>query len=500
VIPESNAEEAAPTLNGRAVHAPITVYGAGYVGLVTAACLAELMHDVVCMDTDATRVAQLNRGCLPFHEPGLEDLIVRNGRRGRLMFTTDPNRAVAHGAIQFIAVGTPCSWDGAADIGHVLSVARQIGARLQHDAVIVCKSTSPVGTAERVHQIVQAELTRRHARKLAFSVVANPEFLREGTAVEDFMQPDRIVVGVDDAHALQAMRTLYAPLLRQASQWLPMTVRAAELTKYACNAMLAARISVMNDFALLAECLHVNIDEVRKGMASDPRIGPRFLAAGCGFGGSCLPKDLRALQHTAMEHGVLLPTLAAVEQTNARQKALLARRLVDLFGGSLSGKRVALWGLAFKPGTDDLRDAPSETLIAALVTAGARVVAHDPVAMPAAQRRHGHLAALSFAVDPLDAVEQADALVIATDWPQYAASDWQQVRQRMAQPYVMDGRNLCDPERMVELGFHYQGIGRGHFEKVAATPSTPAVRSVAADRLPAPSLTLQSAVSAALRP
>jgi len=497
---DTDAEDAAPPLNGHAASAPITVYGAGYVGLVTAACLAELMHNVVCMDTDATRVAQLNRGCLPFHEPGLEDLIVRNGRRGRLVFTTDADPAVAHGAIQFIAVGTPCGWDGAADIGHVLSVARQIGARLQHDALIVCKSTSPVGTADRVRQIVQSELMRRNSRKLSFSVVANPEFLREGTAVEDFMQPSRVVVGADKAHALQAMRTLYAPLLHQASQWLPMTVRAAELTKYACNAMLAARISVMNDFALLAESLHVNIDEVRKGMASDPRIGPRFLAAGCGFGGSCLPKDLRALQHTAMEHGLLLPTLAAVEQTNARQKALLARRLIEGFGGSLAGRRIALWGLAFKPGTDDLRDAPSETIIAALVGAGARVVAHDPVAMPAAQRRHGHLAALQFAVDPLEAIEQADALVIATEWPQYAGMDWAQVRQRMAQPFVLDGRNLCDPELMAELGFRYQGIGRGNFEKLAATPSTFAPRATATEKLPSGSLILRGAVSTAMPP
>jgi UDPglucose 6-dehydrogenase len=496
----SHNESADVSPNGRAACAPITVFGAGYVGLVTAACLAELMHTVVCIDTDAGRIAQLDRGRLPFHEPGLEDLIVRNRRRGRLVFTTDADAAVAHGAIQFIAVGTPCGWDGAADIGHVLAVARQIGARLQHDALIVCKSTSPVGTAERVWQIVHNDLLRRGGQPSSFSVVANPEFLREGTAVEDFMQPDRVVVGADNAWALQTMHSLYAPLLRNAAQWLPMTVRAAELTKYASNAMLATRISVMNDFALLAERLHVNIDEVRKGMASDPRIGPRFLAAGCGFGGSCLPKDLRALQRSAMDNGVLLPTLAAVEQTNARQKALLARRVIDLFGGSLVGRRIALWGLAFKPGTDDLREAPSQTIIAGLATAGARIVAHDPVAMPAAQRRHGNLPVLTFAVDPLEAVDKADALVIATEWPQYAQVDWAAVHKRMALPNVLDGRNICDPARMVELGFDYQGIGRGRVEKITATSSVAGRRTAPVERPVASSLTSLAVIPAVLRP
>lgn len=495
-----NHESADASVNGRAGRAPITVFGAGYVGLVTAACLAELMHTVVCMDTDAARIAQLDRGRLPFHEPGLEDLIVRNRRRGRLVFTTDADAAVAHGAIQFIAVGTPCNWDGAADISHVLGVARQIGARLQRDALIVCKSTSPVGTTERVHQIVHNELLRRGGRPPSFSLIANPEFLREGTAVEDFMQPDRVVVGADNAWALQTLHALYAPLLRSTTQWLPMTVRAAELTKYACNAMLATRISVMNDFALLAERLHVNIDEVRKGMASDPRIGPKFLAAGCGFGGSCLPKDLRALQRSAMDNGVLLPTLAAVEQTNARQKALLARRVIDLLGGSLAGRRIALWGLAFKPGTDDLREAPSEAIIAALATAGARIVAHDPVAMPAAQRRHGNLPALTFAVDPLEAVDDADALVIATEWPQYAQVDWAAVRKRMALPNVLDGRNVCDPARMVELGFDYQGIGRGRIARITATSSSADRRPAPTERPVAPSVSPLAVAPAVLRP
>jgi UDPglucose 6-dehydrogenase len=470
--------------DGDVALAPISVFGAGYVGVVTAACLAEIGHPVVCIDSDGSRVSQLARGRLPFHEPGLEDLIVRNGRRGRLAFTTDVAHAVAHGTVQFIAVGTPCAWDGAADIRHVLAVAHDIGQRLQRPAVVVCKSTAPVGTAERVAHTVRDELARRQV-KVGFSVVSNPEFLQEGSAVEDFMRPNRVVVGADDAWSLQTMRMLYAPLLRHEKQWLPMSVRAAELTKYASNAMLAARISVMNDFALLAERLHVDIDEVRQGMGGDPRIGAQYLRAGCGFGGSCLPKDLRALQRLAVDNGVLLPTLAAVEQTNARQKALLATRAIELFDGSLEGRRIAVWGLAFNPGTVDLREAPSETIIAALATAGARVVAHDPVAMPAAQRRHGHLSALSFAADPLEAVDGADALIIATDWPQYAAIDWAQVRKRMAVPHVLDGRNICDPDRMARLGFVYQGIGRGRSDHLALAEA-PAGWRVAEDRPAAP--------------
>jgi UDPglucose 6-dehydrogenase len=479
-----------PSVNGSASdftgrnvsRAPITVFGAGYVGLVTAACLADMGHEVVCMDVDATRISQLSRGRLPFFEPGLEDLIVRNGRLARLVFTTDADTAVRHGSIQFIAVGTPCSWDGAADIRHVLSVARHIGSRVARNTLVVCKSTVPVGTSERVAQTVRNELTRRQAGQLSVSVVSNPEFLKEGTAVDDFMQPDRVVVGADEAWALEAMRILYAPLLKAPSQWMPMSVRAAEMTKYACNVMLAARLSVMNDFALLAERLHVDIDEVRRGIAGDPRIGSKFLAPGCGFGGSCLPKDLRALQRIAMDHGVMLPTLAAVEQTNARQKALLAQRVIELFGGSLAGRRIALWGLAFKPGTDDLREAPSETIIAALATAGARIVAHDPIAMPAAQRRHGQLSALSFAVDAMDAVDEADALIIATEWPQYIAADWLAVRRRMALPHVFDGRNVCDPDRMARLGFDYQGIGRVPLEKFAATIARTSARDRDSER------------------
>ncbi|HEX6722521.1 MAG TPA: UDP-glucose/GDP-mannose dehydrogenase family protein [Burkholderiaceae bacterium] len=460
---------------------PLTVYGAGYVGLVTAACFAELGHVVLCMDTDVARVAQLARGQLPFHEPGLEDLIVRNGRRARLRFTNDAAAAVAHGAVQFICVGTPCNRDGTADLRYVMDVARQIGAGLQRDALVVCKSTVPVGTTDQVRQVVQGELARRGVKDLRVAAASNPEFLKEGSAVNDFMQPDRVVVGAEDARSIDTLRQLYAPLIDQPGQWLPMATRSAEMTKYACNTMLAARVSVMNEFALLAEALQVDIEEVRKGMAGDPRIGALFLSPGCGFGGSCLPKDIRALQRTAQDHGVPLPTIAAVEQTNQRQKGLLARRAIELFGGSLAGRRIALWGLAFKPGTDDLRDAPSEVLIGMLIGAGAQVVAHDPVAVPAARRqygeRYGNGRALRFAADALSAVDGADALLIVTEWPEYRSADWEAVGSRMAAPYVLDGRNLCDPVRMAAMGFDYRGVGRRRVEKFAATPSVAPVRN-----------------------
>jgi UDPglucose 6-dehydrogenase len=478
---------------------PLSVYGAGYVGLVTAACFAELGHIVLCMDTDVARVAQLARGQLPFVEPGLEDLIVRNSRRARLRFTNDVQAAVAHGAVQFICVGTPCNRDGSADVRHVLEVAQRIGAGLHREALVVCKSTVPVGTTQHVRQVVQDELARRGVRELRFAVASNPEFLREGRAVEDFMRPDRVVVGADDARSIEILHLLYAPLLERPQQWLPMATRSAELTKYACNAMLASRISVMNEFAVLAEAMQVDIDDVRKGMAGDPRIGAQFLQPGCGFGGSCLPKDIRALQRSALDHGVALPTLAAVEQTNQRQKGLLARRVIELFGGTLAGRRIALWGLAFKPGTDDLRDAPSEALIGLLGAAGATVIAHDPVAMPAARRAYGHVRGLKFARHALEAVEHADALLIATDWPEYKRTDWAAVHPLMARPNVLDGRNICDPAHMAALGFCYRGVGRTHDAKFAATSAAASAQPrEAAQRNTAP-LAAAALMSAASR-
>ena len=443
----------------------ITVFGAGYVGLVTAACLAGLGHDVVCMDTDADRVEQLAGmaagGLLPFHEPGLEELVARVATAGRLRFVDDPRAAIEHGRLLFIAVGTPGSDDGSADLRHVHSVARAIGDHMARDVLVVDKSTVPVGTAERVRDVIAGSLARRGRKDLDFCVVSNPEFLREGCAVHDFMHPDRIVCGADRPAALAELHRLYAPLLRDpARQWLPMSLRSAEMCKYACNVMLAARVSLMNDLALLAETLGADIDEVRRGMAGDPRIGPEFLAPGCGFGGSCLPKDLRALLHTAADAGLELPMLEAAEAVNERQKGLLGRRVSEAFGGHLEGRRIAVWGLAFKPGTDDLREAPSEVLIRDLLAEGAEVVAHDPLAMPAARRRHAHWSGLRFAADPLGAVAGADALVIVTECPEYRDIDWAKVRRCMAGDWVLDGRNLCDGGQLQAHGFNYRGIGR----------------------------------------
>ena len=457
---------------------PLSVYGAGTVGLVTAACFAELGHVVLCMDADVARVAQLARGQLPFVEPALEDLVVRNSRRGRLRFTNDADAAVAHGVVHFIAVDTPCGRDGRADVRSVLDVARRIGAAAQREMLMVCRSTAPVGTAHQARQVAQGELARRGLPQLRCAVASNPEFLRPGHAVDDFMQPERVVVGADDARSLEILQLLYAPLIARPQQWIAMATRSAELAQYACNAMLATRAGMVSELAMLAEALQVDIEDVRAAMMADPRIGPTPQTPGGGFGGSSRPRDIRVLQREAQDRGVALPTLVAAEQTNQRQKGLLARRAIDLFGGSLAGRRVALWGLAFAPGSDDLRDAASEVLIALLLSAGANVVAHDPVAMPAARRMHGHLRGLGFALGALEAVERADALLIATDWPEYRQADWAAVRARMATPHVLDGHNICDPARMAALGFAYRGVGRGSFERFAAIPavSTPPLR------------------------
>jgi UDPglucose 6-dehydrogenase len=477
---------------------PLSVYGAGIGGLVTAACMAELGHVVLCMDSDVARVAQLARGQLPFVEPGLEDLIVRNGRRGRLRFTNDVDAAVAHGAVQFIALATPSQRDGSADLRPVFDVARRIGAGMQRETVVVCRSAVPVGTTHQVQHVLQGELARRGLRDLRLSVASNPDFLSEGTAVVDFLQPDRVVVGADDARAIEVLHALYAPLIERPQQWLPMATRSAELAQYACGAMLAARLGVMNEFALLAEALQADIEDVRRALAADARIGPMWLEPGCGFGGPSLPRDMRALQRSAHDHGVALPSVQAAEQTNQRHKGLLARRAIELFGGSLAGRRIALWGLALKPGTDDLREAPSEVLIGMLTAAGAKVVAHDPVAMPAARRLHGHLRSLTFTADALDAVDAADALLIATDWPAYRHADWAAVHARMAHPNVLDGRNLCDPARMAALGFAYRGIGRMRVARFAAMSAAANARtreSALRNALLTPAATLINAVS-----
>jgi UDPglucose 6-dehydrogenase len=455
---------------------PLSVHGAGFIGLVTAACFAELGHVVLCADTDVARVAQLARGHLPFVEPGLEDLFVRNSRRGRLRFTNDVDAAVAHGAVQFVAVDTPVQRDGATDLRPLLEAARRIGAVLQRETLLVCRGAVPVGTAQQLRQVVQGELARRGLRDLRFAVASNPAFLDAGTAVERFMQPERVVVGADDASSIDALHALYAPLLRRPEQWLALAPRSAELASYACVAMQAARVGVMNELAQLAEALQIDVEEVRGAMAADARVGTPP-APNCGLGGAAVPQALRGLQRIAQDHGVALPIAAAAEQANQRQKGLLARRAIEWFGGSLAGRRVALWGLAVAAGSDELREAPSEMLIAMLLSAGARVVAHDPAAMPAARRQHGQLRGLSFAIDPLDAVEQADALLIATDWPEYRHVDWATVRTRMATPVVLDGRNLGDPAQLAALGFSYRGVGRNHFEKFAAIPAVAAIRA-----------------------
>ncbi|MFI4954252.1 MAG: UDP-glucose dehydrogenase family protein, partial [Burkholderiales bacterium] len=377
----------------------ITMIGAGYVGLVSAACLAEVGNDVLCLDVDARKIDMLKAGGVPIHEPGLQDMIHRNVDAGRLRFTTDVDAAVAHGSLQFIAVGTPPDEDGSADMRHVLAAATDIGRRMTDYKVVVDKSTVPVGTADRVRETIAAELGARGAA-IPFAVVSNPEFLKEGAAVEDFMKPDRVVIGADDEHAITLLRAVYAPFQRNRERLLVMDVRSAELTKYAANAMLATRISFMNEMANLADALGADIEHVRQGIGSDPRIGYHFLYPGAGYGGSCFPKDVKALQHTAAQHGRPLRILAAVEAVNDAQKSRLLEKIVARMGGDLAGKAFALWGLAFKPDTDDMREAPARSIIAGLLERGATVAAYDPVAIDQARRIFGETGGLSYAASP----------------------------------------------------------------------------------------------------
>jgi UDPglucose 6-dehydrogenase len=444
----------------------VTVYGVDRIALVTAAGLAALGHSVLCMDGDIGRVAQMARGDLPFHEPHLPELIVRHGLTGRLRFTANVDEAVAYGRLQFIAVNTVGGEDGAADLRRLAAVARHIGDGMAQELLVVVRSSVPVGTGERVREAIGASLARR-GRRVPFAIASNPDFLREGSAVDDFMQPDRIVVGTDARGALSWMKRLYQPLLQPPVQWLPMSLRAAEFTQYACNTMLAARISLMNDLATLAEALRVDIGDVQRGLASDPRIGPHFLEPGCGFGGTCLPRGLRAMRRSAADAGVQLPMLDAAELVNERQKTLLPWHIIQAFDGHLAGRRIALWGLAFKPDTDELRDAPSESVIQALLAEGAEVVAYDPLAMPAARARYADLPRLRFAADPFGAVVGADALAIVTDWPEFRQIDWRKVRRCMDGLRVFDGRNVCPVDELVELGFSYRGVGRAVHEAPA---------------------------------
>ena len=435
----------------------ITVIGTGYVGLVSGTCLAEVGNDVLCVDIDAAKIALLESGGIPIFEPGLADMVAKNRAAGRLSFTTDIAAALSHASVVFIAVGTPPGEDGSADLQYVLAAARSIGSHLDGYKVIVDKSTVPVGTADRVRAAIAEALARR-AVSIDYSVVSNPEFLKEGAAIEDFMRPDRIVVGADDPRAVELMRQLYAPFQRSHERLVVMDVRSAELTKYAANAMLATRISFMNELANLAEKLGADIELVRAGIGADPRIGYQFLYAGCGYGGSCFPKDVRALIKTAHDAGQELQLLTAVEAANEAQKRVLPEKIVKRFGADLSGRRFALWGLAFKPNTDDMREAPSLVLIEDLLARGAAVCAFDPVAMSEARRLLGDR--VDFADTPLSALAGADALLVVTEWKEFRSPDFAAIKSRLKQPVIFDGRNLYDPVHLAGAGIEYHAIGR----------------------------------------
>ncbi|MCL2658121.1 MAG: UDP-glucose/GDP-mannose dehydrogenase family protein [Betaproteobacteria bacterium] len=437
----------------------ITVIGTGYVGLVSGACLAEMGNDVLCLDLDPNKIQILKEGGVPIHEPGIEHIVARNVAAGRLHFTTEVEEAVRFGTIQMIAVGTPPDEDGSADLQYVLAAARNIGRLINDYKVIVDKSTVPVGTADKVHAAIAEELQARGVN-IEYSVVSNPEFLKEGAAVEDFMKPDRIVIGAEDERAIYLMRALYAPFQRNHHKLVVMDLRSAELTKYAANAMLATRISFMNELALLAEQLGADIELVRQGIGSDPRIGYHFLYAGCGYGGSCFPKDVKALIKTAADAGQGLKVLEAVEVANDTQKRVLVDKIVKRFGENLKGKCFALWGLAFKPNTDDMREATSRVVVEELFKRGATIRAYDPVAMQEAQRIFGSDARLSYASSPVDALEQADALVIVTEWKEFRSPDFERIKTLLKTPVIFDGRNLYDPKLPRSFGIEYQPIGR----------------------------------------
>ncbi|KWR89475.1 UDP-glucose dehydrogenase family protein [Cupriavidus sp. IDO] len=450
----------------------VTIIGSGYVGLVTGACLAELGNDVFCLDLDEKKIAMLNAGGVPIYEPGLQELIQRNRAAGRLTFSTDVAASVEHADVQFIAVGTPPDEDGSADLKYVLAAARNIGRYMTGFKVVVDKSTVPVGTGDRVTAAIRDELAARSLEDLQFSVVSNPEFLKEGAAVEDFMRPDRIVLGcnADPAgrHAQATMKQLYAPFNRHHERTFYMDVRSAEFTKYAANSMLATRISFMNELANLADEVGADIELVRMGIGSDPRIGYSFLYAGAGYGGSCFPKDVQALMRTAEDHGKPMRVLEAVEAVNGAQKRVLGDKVVRRFGDDLSGRTFAVWGLAFKPNTDDMREAPSRVLARELVSRGAALRMHDPVSMEEARRVleadladiPGAIDRVSFHEGQMETLDGADALVIVTEWKVFRSPDFGQIKRRLKAPVVFDGRNLYEPDAMVEAGIEYHAIGR----------------------------------------
>ena len=437
----------------------VTIFGTGYVGLVQGTVLADVGHDVVCVDIDAAKVAALQAGQVPIHEPGLEPLVKSNQAAGRLRFTTDAAGGVAHGEVIFLAVGTPPDEDGSADLQHVLAVARTIAAHMTEPKTIVNKSTVPVGTADKVAGAVRAGLSERGAA-IAFEVVSNPEFLKEGAAVADCMRPDRIVIGTASAAVERQLRELYAPFNRNHDKIIVMDVKSAELTKYAANAMLATRISFINEMANLAERLGADIEAVRRGIGSDPRIGYHFIYPGLGYGGSCFPKDVKALVRTAQSVGFSPEVLLAVERRNEAQRRVLGERIIAHYGGSLRGKTIAVWGLAFKPETDDMREAPSRNLLQALWAAGARVRAHDPVAMNEARRVFGERPDLALCATPAEALQGADALAIVTEWKAFRAPDFDEMARLLRDRMVFDGRNLYAPDVLARHGLGYQSIGR----------------------------------------
>ncbi|WP_374352547.1 UDP-glucose/GDP-mannose dehydrogenase family protein [Thermomonas sp.] len=440
----------------------VCIFGTGYVGLVSGTCLAEVGHDVVCVDVDAAKVEGLERGVIPIYEPGLTPMVKANHAAGRLRFTTDAATGVAHGEVIFIAVGTPPDEDGSADLQYVLTVARSIGQHLRKPAVVVDKSTVPVGTADKVRATIAAELAAR-GEAIAFDVVSNPEFLKEGAAVEDCMRPDRIVIGADNPAAVATLKRLYAPFNRNHDRIVAMDVRSAELTKYAANAMLATKISFMNEIANIAEQVGADIEHVRKGIGSDPRIGWHFIYPGAGYGGSCFPKDVQALARIAAQHGVEPRLLGAVEAVNEAQKAHLFELMVRHYGdaAALRGKTVALWGLAFKPNTDDMREASSRRLLQQLWDAGARVRAYDPEAIDETRRIFGERDDLVLCASSGDALQGADALVVVTEWKQFRSPDFAMLKRDVADQVVFDGRNLYEPAEVEAAGLAYYGIGRG---------------------------------------
>jgi UDPglucose 6-dehydrogenase len=451
----------------------VTIIGSGYVGLVTGTCLADIGNDVLCLDLDAGKIAQLDAGEIPIYEPGLKELIERNRKAGRLQFTNDVARSVAHAELQLIAVGTPPDEDGSADMRHVLAAATAIGQHMQGYKLVVDKSTVPVGTAARVREAITQALQARGgtAAEQEFDVAANPEFLKEGAAIDDFMRPERIIIGTDPGPAGERargiLRDLYAPFNRNHDRRIYMDVKAAELTKYAANAMLATRISFMNELANLADKLGVDIEQVRKGIGSDPRIGYSFLYAGTGYGGSCFPKDVQAMIRTAAASGQQLRLLEAVEAVNAAQKSVLVEKIVKRFGADLGGRTFALWGLAFKPNTDDMREAPSRVIARALLERGAQLVMHDPVAMPEARRALAHdlaeqprlLDRVRYTDTPLEAATGADALVVVTEWAAFKSPNFAALKAALKSPVIFDGRNLFDPA-IRQQGFEYHAIGR----------------------------------------